>query len=205
MIRLKEAVIVEGKYDKIRLSGLIDALIIETGGFDIFTDRERLSLIRRLAEQRGIIVLTDSDSAGFRIRSFLGGSIPPDRVRHVYIPDVYGKEKRKSIAGREGKLGVEGMTDEVLLAAFRAAGIALETSEGAPEQRQPITKADLYFDGFSGGPDSAAMRARLMRRLGLPQRLSANRLLQVLNVLMTREEYQRLVDEIKGQTCEQCK
>mgnify|MGYP000954407852 CR=1 FL=1 len=202
MIRLKQAVIVEGKYDRIRLSGLIDALIIETGGFAVFTDRERLSLIRRLAEHRGIVVLTDSDSAGFRIRSFLGGSIPPDRIRHVYIPDVYGRERRKSAPGREGKLGVEGMTDDALLEAFRAAGIAPETSESVPEQKRPITKTDLYFDGLAGGPDSAALRARLIRRLGLPQRLSANRLLQVLNVLVTREEYQRLAQEIKSQTGE---
>jgi len=196
MIKLKQAVIVEGKYDRIRLSQLIDALIIETGGFAVFTDRERLALIRRLAELRGIVVLTDSDSAGFRIRSFLGGSIPPERVRHVYIPDVYGRERRKSAPGREGKLGVEGMTDDALLSAFRAAGITPETSEGARTDTRPVTKTDLYMDGLAGGQNSAALRARLMRKLGLPQRLSANRLLQVLNVIMTRGEYKKLVDEI---------
>lgn len=199
MIRLTQAVIVEGKYDKIRLSSLIDAPIIETGGFAVFTDREKLMLIRRLAELRGIVVLTDSDRAGFRIRSFLGGSIPPDRVRHVYIPDISGCERRKSVPGREGKLGVEGMTDEVLLSAFRAAGITAESKETPISGTQPITKTDFYLDGLSGRQNSAALRSRLIRRLKLPRRLSAGRLLQVLNILLTREEYRELVKEITPQ------
>lgn len=196
MIKVKEAVIVEGKYDKIRLSSLIDALIIETDGFAVFSDKQRLMLIRRLAEKRGIIILTDSDAAGFRIRDFLSGALNPADVRHVYIPDISGKERRKSVAGKEGKLGVEGMTNEALIKAFQKAGIIVNRREVSSPEIQPITNADLYDDGLSGRPQSFYLRQRLLQKLDLPSRLSTSRLLQVLNVIITRSEYKCLVKKI---------
>ena len=191
MIQVKEAIIVEGKYDKIRLSNFIDGLIITTDGFGIFKDKEKQRLIRQLAETRGILVLTDSDGAGFVIRRFLKGSVPPDRVKHAYIPDIYGKERRKNAPSKEGKLGVEGMCPEILLEALQRAGATFE--DGAEAERPArITKADLYARGLSGREGSRENRLSLLRRLNLPERMSADAMLDVLNALMDREAFYRL-------------
>jgi ribonuclease M5 len=186
LIHLDEAVIVEGKYDKIKLASIIDAVIIETGGFSIFSDREQLELIRKLAVSKGVIILTDSDGAGFKIRNFLGGALPKDRVRHVYIPDILGKERRKANPSKEGKLGVEGIPKEIIIKSLERAGVLFrETS--MPSHR--ITKLDLYEDGLTGGFESVSLRRRLLVKLGLPERLSANMLVDVLNAMMSYEEY----------------
>lgn len=191
MIRIREAIIVEGRYDKNTLAQIVDAPILETSGFGIFHDRQRLTLLRRLAETRGIIVLTDSDGAGFVIRSYLRGAIDPSQVKHAYIPDISGKERRKRTASKEGKLGVEGMRPDVLLEALRRAGATIEGEE-TPAAGARITKADLYAAGLTGGADSRAARQRLLAQLDLPEHLSTNALLEVLNALMTREEFQKL-------------
>ena len=186
MIHIDEVIVVEGRYDKNTLSQLVDATIVETDGFGVFSNAEKLALLRRLADERGLVVLTDSDGAGFVIRNFLKGAIDPARVKHAYIPDVRGKEKRKARPGKEGKLGVEGMKPEVLLAALERAGVnALET-QSVPAPR--LTKAELYSFGLSGRPDSAARRAALLQKLGLPERLAPNALLDVLNALYSREQ-----------------
>ena len=186
MIHIDEVIVVEGRYDKNTLSQLVDATIVETDGFGVFSNAEKLALLRRLADERGLVVLTDSDGAGFVIRNFLKGTIDPARVKHAYIPDVRGKEKRKARPGKEGKLGVEGMKPEVLLAALERAGVnALET-QSVPAPR--LTKAELYSFGLSGRPDSAARRAALLQKLGLPERLAPNALLDVLNALYSREQ-----------------
>lgn len=199
MLKIKEAVIVEGRYDKIRLSGLIDTLILETNGFSIFKDKQRMKLIRRLAETRGIIILTDSDAAGFKIRSYLGGSLPKDRVRHAYIPDILGKEKRKDRPSKEGKLGVEGMETEVLLKTFEKAGVLCEKANATLPPSDPITKTDLYLLGFSGGANSAKRRAALLRNLDLPEFLSSNALVQMLNLLMTKKELEELAQQLENE------
>ena len=195
MLRIREAIVVEGRYDKNTLSQLVDTVIIETSGFGIFKDKERLALLRRLAEKRGLIVLTDPDGAGFVIRGHLRGSLPPDRVKHAYVPDIYGKERRKRQGGKEGKLGVEGMRPEVLEAALRRAGATFLDEEGeraAPAGR-PITKADFVALGLSGGPGAAERRRALLQRLELPEHLSPNAMLEVLNALFTREELDGLL------------
>ena len=195
MLRIREAIVVEGRYDKNTLSQLVDTVIIETSGFGIFKDKERLALLRRLAEKRGLIVLTDPDGAGFVIRGHLRGSLPPDRVKHAYVPDIYGKERRKRQGGKEGKLGVEGMRPEVLEAALRRAGATFLDEEGeraAPAGR-PITKADFVALGLSGGPGAADRRRALLQRLELPEHLSPNAMLEVLNALFTREELDGLL------------
>ena len=194
MIHVDEVVVVEGKYDKIRLSQLIDGLILETNGFGIFKDKGRMALLRRLAEARGLLVLTDSDSAGFLIRHYLSGSIPPEKIRHVYIPDIFGRERRKRKPSKEGKLGVEGLPDAVLLEALNRAGVAARPA-GPPAGRR-ITKGDLYLLGLSGGENSAEKRRRLLRRLGLPEHLSSSSLPEVLNSLMTYDEFATLAGEL---------
>lgn len=191
-MRVHEAVVVEGRCDKAKLSALIDGIIIETGGFAIFNDREKLSLIRRLAAERGVIILTDSDGAGFLIRSKLSSCLPPEQVKHAYIPDIMGKERRKSKPSKEGKLGVEGMTLPVLLDCLRRAGATLSDTP-APAAPKELDKSDLFALGLSGGPNSAEKRRALQKRLGLPQRLSANGLLQALNALYTRDELKELL------------
>ncbi len=175
---------VEGRYDKNTLSQVVDAVILETAGFGIFKDDERLALLRRLAQNQGLIVLTDSDGAGFVIRNYLKGAVDPALVKHAYIPDRPGKERRKRTPGREGKLGVEGMDPATLLEALRKAG-ATFLDEGAKEAkpRRPVTKADLYAAGLSGTPDAAENRRALLKRLDLPERMSANAMLEVLNAL----------------------
>ena len=175
MLMIREAIVVEGRYDKNTLSQVVDTLILETNGFGIFKDPERMSLLRRAAERRGLIVLTDSDGAGFVIRNRIRGAIPAEHLKHAYIPDVYGKEKRKRQRGREGKLGVEGMRPEVLEAALRRAGATfLDEEETAVPPRRAITKADLMALGLSGGPGAAERRKELLHRLELPERLSPN-------------------------------
>lgn len=196
MIKIKEAVIVEGKYDKIKLSSLIDGLIIETGGFQIFSDREKIELLRRLADTRGLLILTDSDSAGFLIRNHIQSCIPKEKIRHAYIPDLYGKEKRKLYPSKEGKLGVEGIDPEILLESIRRSGASAIEEAGSSEEKRKITKLDLYEDGFSGGADSSKKRQVLLRELGLPERLTAKALVPVLNSLVNYEEYQKVVKKI---------
>lgn len=151
MIKINQAVVVEGRYDKIKLSSILDTVIIETNGFGIFKDKEKQALIRLLAEKRGIIVLTDSDGAGFKIRSFISGIVPPDRVTHVYTPDIFGKERRKERPSKEGKLGVEGIETRILLEALKKSGVTVEEGEKEEAPKRLITSADFYEDGLSGG------------------------------------------------------
>ena len=193
MVKLRQAIVVEGRYDKNTLSQIVDAPIFTTEGFGVMNDKEKLELLRAVAKKRGLIILTDSDGAGFVIRNYLKGALPKDRVLHAYIPDVLGKEKRKQHAGKEGKLGVEGMTREVILAALKHAGAEFEGEETL--QRAPqITKADLFAAGLSGGADSAARRDALKAKLSLPKHLSANAMLDVLNIILTREEFLQLTN-----------
>lgn len=188
MQRIKEVIVVEGRYDKNTLSQVVDAVIIETGGFGIFNDREKRELLKKLAESRGLILMTDSDSAGFLIRNHLKGCIGQSRIKNAYIPDVYGKERRKSKGSREGKLGVEGMRPEVILEALKRAGATFEEGSGGRQEGR-ISKADLYKKGLSGAAGCAALRRQLTSRLGLPERLTVNGLLDVLNATMSREEF----------------
>ena len=193
MIRVREAIVVEGRYDKAALSNLVDGVILETEGFGIFSDREKLALLRRLAEKRGLIVLTDSDGGGFLIRSFLRGSIDRRLVKHAYIPDIPGRERRKRRPGKEGMLGVEGMPPEILLDCLRRAGASIE-GEDAADAAPPLTKAELYALGLTGTPGSAARRDAVKAALGLPQKLTPNALLDVLSILVTREELRALAE-----------
>ncbi len=186
MVRIREAILVEGRYDKNTLSQIVDATILETSGFGIFKDRQRMKLLRQIAEKRGLIVFTDSDGAGFVIRNHIKSAIPAKFLKHAYIPDIPGKERRKSAPGKEGKLGVEGMTPAVILAALRKAGATLEGEQAEP--RGTITKQDLVDLGLSGGPDAAAKRLALLKKLDLPEHMSANALLQALNSLYSLEE-----------------
>lgn len=196
-LTLTQAVIVEGKYDKIKLESLIDSVILTTNGFRIFKDKEMQRLIRSLAKTCGIVILTDSDAAGFQIRALLSGIVWEGELINVYIPDILGKEKRKHKPSAEGKLGVEGMELDVLREAFTRAGISV--NGGEPEKKQPvITRLDLYNDGLCGGENSAALRRALFLALGIPQRLSTGAALPVLNQMLTKEKYRELVDEIKA-------
>ncbi len=188
MEKIKEVIVVEGRYDKNTLSQVVDAVIIETGGFGIFNDREKRSLLKKLAESRGLIIMTDSDAAGFMIRNHLKGCIAPELVKHAYIPDVYGKERRKSAPSREGKLGVEGMKPQVIVEALKRAGATFESGSSAADNAR-ISKADLYKKGLSGGENSAALRKKLLKMLELPEHLTAQGLLDVLNATMSREDF----------------
>ena len=195
MIKVNEVIVVEGRYDKNTLSQIIDGTILETEGFGIFSNKEKLALFRRLAETRGLVVLTDSDGAGFVIRNYLKGAIAPQYVKHAYIPDIQGKEKRKSSPSKEGKLGVEGMNSEIIISALKNAGVSFdEFSE--ENQKKPITKTDLFELGLSGGRESSQKRKALLKKLELPERLSPNSMLQVLNVLVKRDELFELVKDI---------
>ena len=193
MIRIREAIIVEGRYDKNTLAQIVDAPILETSGFGIFHDRQRLALLRRLAETRGIIVLTDSDGAGFVIRNYLRGAIDPSQVKHAYIPDIAGKERRKRTASKEGKLGVEGMRPEVILEALRRAGATFEGEEDAAATEKPITKADFFEWGLSGRPDSAARRTAVLKALDLPAHMTTNALLEFINAVGTRQQLEEVL------------
>ena len=194
MIKINQAVIVEGKYDKIKLSGIIDALIIETDGFVIFKDKEKQRLIRFLAETKGIVIMTDSDSAGFKIRSFINGITNSENITNVYIPDIYGKEKRKTEMSKEGKLGVEGISKEIILEALRKAGVNCD--ENNKEQSRSITKTDFFLDGISGREQSSFLRKELAKSLGLPERISASSLLKIINSYMTYDDYKESVEKI---------
>ena len=193
---VREVILVEGKYDKNTLSQIVDAAIVTTDGFSVFQDREKLAFFRRLAAQRGLIVLTDSDGAGFLIRNFLKGAIPKEQLKQAYVPDVYGKERRKRRPGKEGKLGVEGMTAEVLLDALRQAGATMDGAAAVP--CRTITKQDLYALGLSGRPNSAERRKKLLLRLDLPEHLSANAMLDALNLLVERAELEAYCKALVG-------
>ena len=194
MIRIKEAIIVEGRYDVNKLKQLVDTIVIETGGFSIFNNKEKLQLIRQIAQQRGILILTDSDGAGFVIRNYLKGAIPKERVRHAYIPQIEGKERRKSKGSKEGTLGVEGVPDQVILDSLYRAGVTVIT-DSAPAH-QPITKADFYAWGLSGGKGSAARRQELLKALHLPSHMTANALLEFINAVADYEQVKELIRRI---------
>lgn len=195
MVKIKEAIVVEGRYDKNTLSQIVDATILETGGFRIFKNKDQLALLRRVAEKRGLIVFTDPDGAGFVIRNHIKSAVPGKYLKHAYIPDVMGKERRKSAPGKEGKLGVEGMKPEIILEALRRAGATFEDEERTISEAK-LTKADLVFMGLSGGPDSKAKRTVLLKMLDLPEHMSTNALLDALNLLYSKDEVYRLVDTL---------
>lgn len=196
MIKVKEVIVCEGRYDKDTLSQVFDAVIIETGGFGVFNDREKLALIRRLAEARGLVILTDSDGAGFQIRGYLKGAIDPKLVKHAYIPDIPGRERRKKTASKAGTLGVEGMRPEVLVEALRRAGATFEGAESSGGEAEELSAADMYALGLSGRPGSAALRAALLAELGLPGKLQGASLRGVLSALYTREELERALSAL---------
>ena len=195
MVKIKEAIVVEGRYDKNTLSQIVEAPILETSGFGIMKDKQQLELLRKVAKTRGLIIFTDSDGAGFVIRNFLKGAIDGKYLRHAYIPDIPGKERRKSAPGKEGKLGVEGMTPQVILDALRKAGATVmgeETSRAAGN----ITKQDMMEMGLSGGPNSSTLRKQLLKKLDLPEHMSANALLQVVNLLYTLDELREILAQL---------
>lgn len=196
MIKIKEAIIVEGKYDKIKLSSIIDGLIIETNGFRIFKDKNKIEFLRKLADTRGILVFTDSDSAGFLIRNHISSIIPKDKIKHAYIPDIYGKEKRKTKYSKEGKLGVEGVPQEVIINSLKNANVLYSLSEPACKEKREITKLDLYNWGLSGKDNSLKLRRKFLKQLNLPEHLSANSLLKVLNSIMTYDELKLEIDKL---------
>lgn len=195
MVRIKEAIVVEGRYDKNTLAQIVDAPILETSGFGIMKDRQQLHLLRQVAQRRGLIVFTDSDGAGFVIRNYLKGSIENRYLKHAYIPDIAGKEKRKSSPGKEGKLGVEGMKPEIIIEALRQAGATFE-GENQSGRCYNITKQDLMELGLSGGANSSFYRSQLLKKLNLPEHMSSNALHQALNLLVDRTTLEQLVQEI---------
>ena len=195
MVRIREVIVVEGRYDKNTLSQIVDATILETGGFQIMKDKAQLSLLRRAAQTRGLIIFTDSDGAGFVIRNYLKGAIDPQYVKHAYIPDVAGKERRKTASGKEGKLGVEGMTPQVIVECLRRAGATVE-GEDTSARSAGITKVDMVEMGLSGRKDSNTKRLALMKQLSLPEHLSSNGLLQALNLLYTKDEIYSIVQAL---------
>ena len=192
MVKIKEAIVVEGRYDKNTLSQIVDAPILETSGFGIMKDKQQLNLLRKVAQTRGLIIFTDSDGAGFVIRNFLKGAIDGKYLRHAYIPDIHGKEKRKSAPGKEGKLGVEGMTPRVILDALRKAG-ATVLGEETTRSAGNITKQDMMELGLSGGQNSSNLRKQLLKQLDLPEHMSANALLQAVNLLYTLDELREII------------
>ncbi len=197
MYKIKETVIVEGTYDKIKLSGFLDGVIMTTGGFAVFKNNAVRKSIEELARKTGIVILTDSDSAGFKIRSYIKQNIPEEYIKHAYIPDIHGKEKRKRTAGKEGLLGVEGMSEEIIIDALKKAGCTIDGNGSAPKESRKITKADLMKAGLSGGEKSAELRRRLSHELKLPAKLSANMLLDILNRLLTYDEFAQLAEKIR--------
>ena len=194
MIKIKEAIAVEGNYDKIKLSQLVDATIVVLDGFMIYKDTKKQNMLKMLADKCGLIIFTDSDMAGFRIRTFLKNILNGKNVKHAYIPDIKGKEKRKSAPSKEGFLGVEGMTDEVIL---KSLGDAVSVIEDVSDKKI-VTKTDLFADGLSGGTNSSMYRENLTKTLGLPKRISANMLLEVINSLYTYDEYKKIIEAIKS-------
>ena len=196
MVKIREAIVVEGRYDKNTLCQIVDAPILETAGFGIFKDKKQMALLRQVAQSRGLIVFTDSDGAGFVIRNHIKSAIPAKFLKHAYIPDIPGKEKRKAAPGKEGKLGVEGMTPEIILEALKRAGATIEGEDGAAAPHQ-ITKQDLMTLGLSGGPDASAKRLRLLKRLDLPEHMSPNAMLQALNLLYSLEELTQIMQTME--------
>ena len=196
MVKIREAIVVEGRYDKNTLCQIVDAPILETAGFGIFKDKKQMALLRQAAQSRGLIVFTDSDGAGFVIRNQIKSATPAKFLKHAYIPDTPGKEKRKAAPGKEGKLGVEGMTPEIILEALRRAGATIEGEDGAAAPHQ-ITKQDLMTLGLSGGPDASAKRLRLLKRLDLPEHMSPNAMLQALNLLYSLEELTQIMQTME--------
>ena len=197
MVKIKEAILVEGRYDKNTLSQIVDATILETSGFGIFKDKQQMNLLRRVAEKRGLIVFTDADGAGFVIRNHIKSAIPGQYLKHAYTPDIMGKERRKAKAGKEGKLGVEGMKPDVILEALRRAGATIEGEQVL--SANAITKQDLMELGLSGGPDAGARRLALLKKIKLPERMSANAMLQALNLLYTLEELTTIVETLESE------
>ena len=195
MVKIKEAILVEGRYDKNTLSQIVDAPILETSGFGIFKDKAQMKLLRNVAQKRGLIVFTDPDGAGFVIRNHIKSAIPAKYLKHAYIPDIMGKERRKAAPGKEGKLGVEGMSREIILESLRRCGATIEGEK--TDAAGQITKQDLMELGLSGGKDSSAKRAALMKKLELPEHMSANALLQALNLLFSLEELREIVSRIE--------
>lgn len=196
MVKIKEAILVEGRYDKNTLSQIVDAPILETAGFGIFKNKEQMALLRRVAESRGLIIFTDSDGAGFVIRNHIKSAIPGKYLKHAYIPDIPGKEKRKAAPGKEGKLGVEGMSREIILEALRRAGATIE-GEDAPN-RTAITKQDLMALGLSGGPNASGKRLALLKKLNFPEHMSPNAMLEALNLLYTLDEMTTIMDAMEN-------
>ncbi|MCH5210060.1 MAG: DUF4093 domain-containing protein [Oscillospiraceae bacterium] len=199
MYKIKETIVVEGIYDKIKLSRLVDTVIIATNGFGVFTDGRILESIQKMAEKTGIVILTDSDTAGFRIRNYIKQSIPEDRVKHAYVPEVFGKEKRKSEAGKEGLLGVEGIKDDIILDSLKKAGCSIDGTADTRKEGRTITKTDLFKLGLSGGERSREKRCAVAASLGIPMKISANMLLDVLNRLLSYEEFCEIVQNIDEQ------
>ena len=196
MVKIKEAILVEGRYDKNTLSQIVDAPILETNGFGIFKDKKQMALLRTVAEKRGLIVFTDADGAGFVIRNHVKSAIPGKYLKHAYTPDIFGKERRKDKAGKEGKLGVEGMKPDIILEALRRAGATIE-GEDVPAANA-ITKQDLMDLGLSGGPDASARRLALLKKLNLPEHMSANAMLQALNLLYSLDELTTIIDQLEN-------
>ena len=194
MVKINEAIVVEGRYDKNTLSQIVDAPILETSGFGIFKDKQQMALLRRIAETRGLIVFTDSDGAGFVIRNHIKSAIPGKYLKHAYTPDILGKERRKAAPGKEGKLGVEGMSREIILEALRKAGATIEGEEGVSSHQ--ITKQDLMSLGLSGGAEASTKRLALLKKLGLPERMSPNAMLQALNLLYSLEELELILKNL---------
>jgi len=186
---VKEVIVVEGRYDKTAVSSTVDATIIEASGFRIFSDMEKIELLRKLSEKRGLIIFTDSDASGFFIRGRLSGMLAGSNIKHAYIPDIKGRERRKAKPSKEGKLGVEGMSRDVILSALTRAGATFEDQDAPERNIEKITKADLFALGLSGSAGSANKRRELLKHLELPERLSSNGLLDVLNILYTREQF----------------
>lgn len=198
MVKISEAIVVEGRYDKNTLSQIVDTTIFQTDGFRIMKDKQQLQLLRRVAQNRGLIVFTDSDGAGFVIRNYLKSAIPGGWLKHAYIPDISGKERRKAAPGKEGKLGVEGMRPEIILEALRKAGATFCDDTDPEVVAGGITKQDLMELGLSGGADSSAKRKRLLMYLDLPEHMSSNAMLQALNLLYTREKLTEIVDSVES-------
>ncbi len=196
MVKISEVIIVEGKYDKNTLSQIVDATIIETGGFAVFNNKERLSLIRKLAEKRGIIVFTDGDGAGFVIRNFLKGAIDKDKIKHAFVPDIYGKEKRKSSPSKEGKLGLEGMKPEIILDALKKSGATIDGNENS--KGGVLSTADYFSLGLSGGNNSDGLRTAVKNKMGLPEKMSSKALFQALSILTTKDELTAIVSALKN-------
>lgn len=194
MISVKEAIIVEGKYDKIKLSGFVDGLVFVADGFSIFNNKKDQQTIKTLAEKTGIVILTDSDSAGLKIRNFIKQLVPKEQVKHAYIPEVFGKEKRKMVAGKEGLLGVEGIDEKTITDALIKSGCTVDGD--AKSDKDKLTKTDFFLMGLSGGANSAELRSKLALKLGLPSKLSANMLLDAVNKMYDRETIKELLKEI---------